>query len=576
MTNERYDLVVVGAGAAGLTASIVAHSQGLSVLIVEKARYVGGTTSFSGGACWVPNSRQQKSFGEVDSEELAMQYLDSTVRDLSAHEARREYIRRSPEAIEYIESVSHLKFNARPYTPDYSPDAPGAQNRGRVLLPEAFDGRLLGENFKDIRPPLPELCLFGKQMLDGADVQHLLNAKRSPRSAVHALKLMLSYAHDRIVHRKLGRGTRLTGGNAMVGRLYQTVLEENIPVRLDTPLVGLKREGARVTGVIVSNGHTEQEIGANCGVVLATGGFPWGEELRKKYVSDTPFGYSAASPDNTGDAISIAIAGGAKLAIRNTDSAFWTPVSIGPRADGTMAHFPHLMADRSKPGLIAVNKAGRRFFNESENYHDFVRAMTGKSTGEDQQPVHLICDHTFVIKYVFGMVPPLASARRKHIRSGYLIRAETIDGLAAMIGVNAQALHHTLDRYNRDAVTGLDAEFGKGSTEYNRNLGDPLHKPNPCLAPIQRAPFYALKVVPGDIGTTRGLAADAKSRVLDEDGKVIDGLYVCGNDRDSIMGGAYPSGGITLGPALTFAYLAALDAASSKAATPVLEQMVAR
>ncbi|MFK0206289.1 FAD-dependent oxidoreductase [Agrobacterium sp. NPDC090283] len=576
MANEQYDLVVVGAGVAGMAAAIVAHNKGLRVVIVEKTAYVGGTTAFSGGVSWVPNSRQNRELGVEDSVERATQYLDNILGNLPEREARIEYLKRGPEAVDFLESVSHLKFFVRPSnSPDYFPDVSGAEKRGRALTPVNYDGRLLGEKFRDIRPPLPELCLFGTAMLDGPDLYHLLNARSSLRSAWHSLALVLRHARDRIFYRSYGRGTRLTGGNAVIGRLYKSILEREIPVLLNSPLVGLLKDGDRVRGVAIQTESGRLEIRAECGVVLATGGFPWGAKLREHNASEVPVGYSATSRDSTGDGISIAVENGAELLTSNSDAAFWTPVSIGKRRDGSLAHFPHLMADRSKPGLIAVNGNGKRFYNESENYHDFVRAMIGRSSGDNRPPFHLICDHTYITKYVFGMVAPLASARRRHIRSGYLINARSLDELASKIGVDAAALSGTLERYNRDAALGTDTEFGKGSSAYNKYLGDPSHKPNPCLAPIERAPFYAIRVYPGDIGTAYGLSVDLQSRVLDASGGPIDGLYACGNDRNSIMGGMYPSGGITVGPALTFAYLAALDAAGVKSARVGQPQSIA-
>lgn len=566
MADEQVDLVVVGAGAAGMAAAIVAQSQGLRVIIVEKSRFVGGTTSFSGAVAWVPNSRQNRELGVEDSVERATQYLDSVLGDLPGRDARIEYLMRAPEAFEYLERVSHLKYFVRPSnSPDYFPDLPGAQLKGRALTPVNYDGRLLGDKFGDLRPPLPELCLFGRAMIDGVDLYHLLRIRRSLRSAMHASKVVLRDLRDRIFYRKYGRGTHLTAGNAAVARLYKTVLDMGIPVLFNSPLVQLLTTAGAIRGVAIQTESGPREIVAGCGVVLATGGFPWAAKLRQDHIPDVPFGYSATSPDSTGDGISIAMTNGAKLATSNSDGAFWAPVSLGTRRDGTTARFPHLMADRSKPGLIAVNADGERFYNEAENYHDFVRAMVAKSNSARRDPFHIICDHDFMRKYAFGMVAPLAGARRRHIKTGYLMRAKTIAELAGKMNVVPASLHHTLMRYNADARAGSDAEFGKGSTAYNRYLGDPAHQPNPCLAPIETAPFYAIRVFPGDIGTSFGLSADLNSRVLDEAGHVIEGLYACGNDRNSIMGGLYPSGGITIGPALTFAYLAALDAARVKA-----------
>ncbi|WP_242128735.1 FAD-dependent oxidoreductase [Sphingobium sp. Sx8-8] len=564
MSQRNVDLVVAGSGAAGLAAAIVAQSRGLRVLVVEKTGLIGGTSCYSGGVAWVPNSQHNIDSGLADSIEQAELYLDSTVTNPHEREARHAYLQRGAEAIAYLERQTGPLFYIRAInSPDYYPDAAGASQAGRAMTPLSCDGRMLGDRFTDLRGPLPELCLFGRQMLELMDVYHLLNARRSLRSAVHSAKLMARDLRDRIFYRRYGRGTRLTGGNALVARLYRAVLDRQIPVQRDTALVGLVKNGSRVSGIIVEQAGQRETILATHGVILATGGFPWSKDIRETVMEDAPFGFSAASADSTGDGIAVATANGAKLDRDNVEGAFWSPVSVAKRPDGSTARFPHLMADRAKPGLIAVNKWGRRFYNEAENYHDFVRAMLGRLKNEDQQPAHLICDADFVRKYAFGAVPPLAFERRRAIRSGYLIRADTIGELADRIGVEAHALTETVARINQDAAKGVDTEFGKGSSAYNRYLGDATHKPNPCLGPIAKAPFYAIRIHAGDIGTTTGLAADIHSRVLDEQGQPIDGLYACGNDRNSIMGGFYPSGGITIGPALVFAYLAVEHAAQT-------------
>ena len=560
--DSAYDLIVAGSGAAGLAAAVIAHAKGLRVIIVEKTEYVGGTSSYSGGVAWVPNSRQNIASGVPDSIDRAEQYLDSTIGNPHEREARRAYLERSAEAFAYLERMTTPLFYVRAKnSPDYYPDAAGAILEGRAMTPFSCDGRILGDRFRDIRPPLREMSLFGRQMLELMDVYHLLNARRSLRSAAHTVRLLMRDTRDRLFYRKYGRGVRLTGGNALVANLYKSVLDRGIPVLRNAPLVELVKDGRRIAGVVVEREGRREEIRARRGVVLATGGFPWGRALRERHMEQAEFGFSATSPDSTGDGISVAMASGAKLDLANTEGAFWAPVSLVRRADGSTGTFPHLMADRAKPGLIAVNKDGRRFCNEAENYHDFVRAMTGSGKNQDQQPVHLVCDGDFVRRYAFGAVPPLASERRRAVRSGYLIRAATVAELATKIGVDGEMLAETIERFNHNAAEGVDPDYGKGLSAYNRYLGDAAHRPNPCLGPVGKAPFYAIRVYAGDIGTTHGLAADVHSQVLDAQGDPIPGLYACGNDRNSIMAGAYPSGGITIGPALTFAYLAVEHAA---------------
>lgn len=559
---DNIDIVIAGSGAAGLSAAIFARSRGLRPLVIEKTDLIGGTSCYSGGVAWVPGSKQNLASGHADSRAEMIRYLDETVPNPHEREARLTYLRRGPEAVAQLEEQTGPLFFVRPVnSPDYYPELPGAKVEGRAITPISFDGRKLGKHFRDLRGPLPELCLFGRQMLELVDVYHLLNARRSVKSAIHTAKLVMRDLRDRIFYRRYGRGTWLTGGNALVANLYRTALQQDIPILRRTRLVELMRVDGAVTGVVVERNGRQEVIASKRGVVLATGGFPWSQTLRDQLTKDAPIGFSAASPDSTGDGITIALASGAQMDRGNFEDAFWSPVSVATRRDGTTARFPHLMADRAKPGFIAVNRLGKRFCNEAENYHDFVRSMLGHGQGEDQQPVHVLCDASFVSKYVFGAIPPLASERRRALASGYLIEAPTIAALAGRIGVSPEALAATIERHNADAERGVDTEFGKGSSAYNRYLGDATHQPSPCLAPIAKAPFYAIRVHAGDIGTAAGLAADIHSRVLDHDGKAIPGLYACGNDRNSIMGGFYPSGGITIGPAIVFSYLAIEHAA---------------
>ena len=558
----KYDLVIAGSGAAGLASAIIAHSVGLRPIIVEKTDLIGGTSCYSGGVIWVPNSRQNVASGVEDSVERAERYLDSVIDNPHEREARRQYLERGAEAVAYLEQETGPLFYVREInSPDYYPEADGAVSEGRAMTPVTFDGRKLGKHFRDLRAPLPEFTLFGRQMLELMDVYHLLNARRSLKSAFHAGKLFLRDARDRLIYRGYGRGTRLTGGNALVGQLYLSSLERAIPVLRNAPLVGLIKDEQDVRGVEIAHRGERKTIRAEKGVILATGGFPWSEDLRHQYIEQVPAGFSATSRESTGDGIAVAIRNGAQFDRKNSEGAFWAPVSFMKRADGSIARFPHLMADRAKPGLIAVSKLGQRFCNEADNYHDFVISMTSGLGNGDHQPVHLLCDADFVRQYAFGAVPPLASDRRRAIRSGYLIEASSIADLAAKTGVDPDALGATVTRNNEDAKQGVDSQFGKGSSAYNRYLGDPAQSPNPCLGAMAKPPYYAIRVHPGDIGTTMGLAANVHSQVLDAQDEPIPGLYACGNDRNSIMAGLYPSGGITIGPALVFAYLAVMHAA---------------
>jgi len=300
-----------------------------------------------------------------------------------------------------------------------------------------------------------------------------------------------------------------------------------------------------------------RDIRAGRGVVVATGGFSQDPQMRARYLPDGAGNLSAACSSITGDGLRLGMAAGGRVCDRNADNAFWTPVSHFARRDGSQGVFPHTVTDRGKPGVIAVNRRGRRFTNEARSYHEFVRAMFRGDNDGPCIPAYLVCDRRFLWRYGLGAVKPFALSLREHLRSGYLVRGQTIGALALALGIDAEPLAATLARYNEGARDGMDPQFGRGSDAYQRYLGDADHKPNPCVASIEHPPFYAVAVHPGDLGTAAGLLTDENARVLDGGGTPIGNLYACGNDMSSIMNGAYPGPGITLGPALTFGYLAA-------------------
>lgn len=562
LSSYSTDVAIIGCGAAGLTAAIVAKTLGLNVLLIEKSHFVGGTSAVSGGAVWIPNNPHLAAAGVEDSVEQASLYLDTVVGNRVSHALKDAFLRHGPAAISFLEANSDLRLAARPYAPDYLSELPGASLGGRIMDPLPFDGRELGEQFEDLRPPIPEFGVFGRMMVNRADIEALLSAHRSPRATWHAVKLLTRYWSDR--RRGYSRGTRLLLGNALVARLYKTILRLGIPVWRDTPAQRIHASDGRVTGVDVERGGKTMRVDTSRGVILASGGFPFSQELRKRLLPESPDLLSAGITDNTGDGITMAEAIGGAVSQANSNNAFWSPVSLAERADGSVARFPHLMFDRAKPGLIAVDARGRRFVNEADSYHEFVKAMLGRGSGHIAVPAHLICDSTFVSKYPFGLVPPGRLARRRFIRSGYLKTAGTVADLARKLDIDPSSLEATVERYNVGARSGTDPEFGRGSSAYNRYLGDASHKPNPCVAPLDRAPYYAITVHPGDIGTACGLTINEDAQVLEADGQVVAGLYACGNDANSVMGGEYPGPGITLGPAIAFGYAAARHIAEAR------------
>lgn len=543
-----YDLIVLGAGAAGMTAAITGAALGLEVLLLESSRYAGGTTAFSAGSVWIPNSSLAGASG--DDPENAAIYMRATVGNRAPEEITSAFLSNGPEMVDFLQKVGATDFVAYPYHPDYLADAPGATTHGRVLGPRAFDARVLGGSLAKLRPPLPEFTLFGGMMVDRTDIGHLLAAHRSLKSLWHAAAITLRYGRDRIAR---GRGTRLVMGSALAGRLLATLLRLGVELRTEAEVSDLLIEAGAIRGVVLGG----KAIAARKGVVIATGGFPHHKGLREALYPKPVAQYSAAPADNRGGGIDLALAAGGSLSEGHANAAFWAPSSVRTRKDGSTAVFPHFFLDRAKPGIIAVNRDGRRFVDESTSYQRFVEGMYSAQA----IPCWLVCNGGFVRKYGLGMIRPRTVNLKPFLDEGYIVEGRTIADLAKKIGVDPAGLAASVKANDDYAQTGVDLEFSRGGNAYSRNLGDAAHGPNPCLGPIGDGPYYALAIHPADIGTSVGLRTDGSARVLDNGGQPIEGLYAAGNDMSSVMGGVYPGPGVTLGPAMTFGYIAARNAA---------------
>lgn len=566
LTDDIWDVVVVGAGAGGLTAACAAAAEGRSVLLLEQADVVGGTTAISGGMVWIPANHKAAAAQCVDSLEAARTYLAETVPGAD-RERLETFLARGDEALRDLEARTAVRLQPVVTYPDYYPDLPGATSGGRVLEPVPFDGRALGRAFALVRNPLPEFMLFGGMMISRQDIPHLRRAAKSWRSALHVAKLLLKYAVQRLRER---RGTTLYLGNALVARLLRSALDLGVTIRTCTSVDRLvaDRQG-RISILEASDASGRRSrIRARRGVVLATGGLSHDAELRRAYVPDSAGRLSATvSSGAAPHGARLAAALGARLSDPTKDGAFWVPASTFERRDGSPGVYPHTVTDRAKPGLIAVDSNGRRFVNEAVSYHEFVRAQL--SNANAAIPAWLVCDSKFLWKYGLGKVKPFALSVKADVAAGYLKRAGTLADLAGQIGVPPRALEETIGAFNKYAENGEDPLFGRGSNIYQRSLGDADQQPNPCVAPLKEAPFYAVAVYPADLGMSAGIVTDAQARVLAADGSPISGLYACGNDMASIMEGAYPGPGITLGPALTFGWLAGRQvAAESPSAQP--------
>ncbi|KAA0014584.1 FAD-dependent oxidoreductase [Billgrantia pellis] len=566
LPNEA-DVIVVGSGAAGMCAAITLKKGGLEPVILEKTQFFGGSTAVSGGAVWVPGSHLGQATGNKDSREAAMAYLEAEVGDLLRRDMAEAFLEQGPRAIRFLESETEVKFAARAVGPDYHPEQPGASLGGRVMDPLDFDARRLGPALKRLRYPIPEFTVLNGMMVGRTDLGKLPRALKDPRAFLYASKVVTRHLLDLVRYR---RGTRSVLGNALAARLGKTIQDLQVPILYGTALEALVHdEQGRVTGVEVLQGKKTHTIRARHGVLLSSGGFPHDAERRKRIMPHARDRHWSMSPtENTGDSLRAAEKVGAQIGQSNRHPAFWSPVSRLTRTDGNTVAFPHLFLDRAKPGLIAIDDSGHRFVNESASYHDFVAAMLERMEA-GRKRFWLIADHTFLRRYGVGVVRPFPGRIAPFVRNGYLKRAADTMNLARLLNVPEQALAQTLAQYNQDAEKGEDNAFGKGGNAYNRYLGDPANRPNPCLRPITVAPFYAVEVHPGDIGTSSGLVTDPKARVLNEQQQHIPGLWAAGNDMNSIMGGSYPGPGITLGPALTFGWIAA-NAILEEAGMPAL------
>ena len=551
------DLVIVGSGAAGLTAAIVARRKGLRVVILEKDAFVGGTTAISGGVLWVPGTATGRRQNPDDSPEAVHQYLRHETGKHYRADAVDLLLGKGPEMVGFLERETSVRFSPTLY-PDYHPDAPGGCNLGRAIVASPFDTRHLGHERKRLRPPLKTITFMGMMFnSSNADLKHFFSATRSLTSFIYVAKRLALHAMELA---RYGQAMHVTGGNALAAMLFKAAaVDLRIPVLTRTGVTGLVTDRGRVVGVSGTHEGKPFRLSAPAGVILACGGFSHDRLLTQARFEKTLTGasrVSAAVDSITGDGIRLGLAAGGSLDDPLRQPAAWMPVSLVPWARGERAVFPHLL-DRYKPGVIAVLKSGKRFTNESNSYHDVGTAAIAHAEGAPEAAMWLICDHDAMSRYGLGYVKPAPLPLRKHVRSGYLCMAHGLAELGRKLGIDGEELKRTVSEFNVGASRGEDPLFGRGSTAFNRFLGDPERKPNPCVAPIMTPPFYGLKLLVADLSTFDGLRADVHGKVLRQDGSEVPGLYVVGADRVSMMGGAYPGPGINLGPYMTMAYVTA-------------------
>lgn len=551
MTAEEpeFDFVVVGSGAAGMTAALTAALAGLRTVVLEKTEYYGGSTARSGGGVWLPGNAALRRADRADTPAAASKYLAFVAGEDTPESLRSAFLAHGPAMLDLVLAHTPLDFDWVPNYSDYYPEAPGGKASGRSVEPALLDAKVVGPDLARLRPPyLPAPAGI---TVTQANYRWMSLGTSHPRALTTTARVT-----GRMIVSRLRKRQLLSMGQALAAGLRTGLTTAGVPVWLNTPMTGLQLDGGRVVGVQVLRDGRPAVVRASRGVLLATGGFERNAEMRRSY-QRAPVGidWTVGSPGNTGDGILAGAAAGGVLELM--DDAWWGP-SI-PLTGGPV----FCLAERSLPGSLFVNAAGERFVNEAAPYVDAVHAMYDKHTEDNPHiPCWMITDQRYRNRYVFTGMPPRKPLPRRWYKSGAVFRADSLAELASQIGVSADGLVKTVEKFNEFARTGKDTDFGRGDSAYDHYYGDPNCKPNPNLAALAQPPFYAIKIVPGDLGTKGGLRTDDRARVLRADGTVIDGLYAAGNASALVMGRSYAGPGATIGPAMTFGYLAARDVAA--------------
>jgi 3-oxosteroid 1-dehydrogenase len=544
------DVLVVGSGAGAMTAALASAKSGLDTLIIEKADVYGGTSATSGGGLWITCNHLMPGVGIEDNPDDATRYLTALTGNDVPAENVASFARNGARMLRWVMENSHAQFIAMKEYADYYQHIPGARPGGRSIDPLPFDARQLGDDFLNMTMPHRQVRVLG--LMGYSNIEGAVLLSKSPGWFKLLVRLAWQYFSDIPWRFRSRRSRRLTMGNALIGRLRKSLLDLNVPIWLECPAGDLLMDGDKVVGVRAKRDGKDVVIRARRGVILASGGFEHNQKLRELYLPNpTSTRWSAANPTNTGDMLVAGQAIGARTAL--LDEAWWGPTMVVAGEDRARA----LFTERSMPGAIVVNDKAERFFNESVAYTTAVQAMYQPGN----LPSFLIFDQRYKSNYPFGPLLPaemhLNWLQPRHIRNDLLKSAPTIAALASKLGLDPAALSATVARFNGFASTGKDADFARGENSYDLLYGDIRIQPNPCLAPLAEPPFYALQIHPGDIGTKGGLLTDENARVIGQDGQPIGGLYAIGNCSASVMGRYYPGAGATLGPAMTFGFLAA-------------------
>ncbi len=554
--DHSVDVLVVGSGSGGMLGALRAHDLGADTLLIEKSDKYGGSSAMSGGVIWIVNGHLMPATGIQDSDEEGLAYLKQLTQGKVPEERLKAYVTHGKEMVQWTMENTRTQFQALDIYPDYYPDVPGYKPGSRSTEPVAFDGRLLGDEFEHLRDQHVQLLIFGRLMLTTYEVRDVF--QQSPGWIWLMMKSVFNYIADFKYRLKSKRSRRLTFGNGLMGSLRMSMLDRDIPLWRNCPLKELVVEEGRVVGAVVERDGRTMRIQARKGVLLAAGGFESNQAMREKYLpGPTKAEWTAANPANTGDAIEAGMRIGAGTGFM--DDAWWGPTCLPPGEPTARM----LIIEKSLPGCLFVAPDGKRFTDEAAAYIEIVNDMhKEQEKGREVLPAWMIFGRHYRKKYPMGPVLPGANmpdfAVPKHLWDSFIYKADTVESLADKIKVDANGLMESIRKMNEYAVTGDDLDYGKGGNEYDRYYGDESVTPNPCLAAIE-PPYYAVQIFPGDLGTKGGLQADEKARVLDGQGQPIDGLYAVGNCSAAVMGPTYAGAGSTIGPSMTFAYIAAND-----------------
>ncbi|MGW6922291.1 3-oxosteroid 1-dehydrogenase [Streptomyces sp. NPDC054950] len=542
-----YDVVVIGSGAAGMTAALTAAKRGLSCVVVEKAPTFGGSAARSGAGIWIPNNSVVLSAGVPDTPAKAAAYLAAVVGAEVPADRQAAFLAHGPAMLSFVMANSPLRFRWMEGYSDYYPELPGGLPGGRSVEPDQLDGNLLGAELARLNPPY--MAVPAGMVVFSADYKWLALAAVSVKGAAVATECLARGTKAALLGQK-----PLTMGQSLAAGLRAGLLAAGVPVWLNTPLTDLHVEGGVVTGAVVTRDGAPGLLRARRGVVVGSGGFEHNAAMRAQYQRQ-PIGtaWTVGAKENTGDGIRAGQRAGGALALM--DDAWWGPAIPLPGE-------PYFcLAERTLPGGLLVNRAGARFVNEAGPYSDVVHTMYDLDPTAPDIPAWLVVDQNYRNRYLFKDIAPTFVLPDDWYTSGAARKAWSLDALAASIGVPAAALRSTVDRFNSFALKGKDTDFQRGDSAYDHYYSDPSVLPNSCLAPLWLPPYYAFRIVPGDLGTKGGLRTDARARVLRADGSAIPGLYAAGNAGAAVMGHSYAGAGSTIGPAMTFGYIAALDLA---------------